>query len=276
MKKKSLKQLIIQIALTILVVVNLSPLVIVLSSSFRTPKNTTNPLSLFQEFSLESYKIAMDKMKFGSAFFNSIILTAVSVVLIVFIASAAAYPIGRISNKFSKFLYLFFLSGLIVPGQMVIIPIAQMFTTLNIPTSRFTPIIMFVTCSLPFTVFLYTGFLRSVPIEIEEAAYLDGAGYLRRYFSVVFPLIKPATISAIITQGVWIWNDYFYPLIFISKKNQYTLPLTMLSFLGDKENPTQWNILFASCILCAIPLVAAFTFLQKHFVGGLTTGGVKG
>lgn len=276
MKKRKARSIITQVLLTILVVINLSPLVIVLSSSFRTPNNTTNPLNLFQEVSLESYKIAMDKMNFGSSFLNSVLLTTISVVLIVFIAATAAYPISRISGKFSKFLYLFFLSGLIVPGQMVIIPIAQMFTTLHIPASRFTPIIMFVTCSLPFTVFLYSGFLRSVPIEIEEAAYLDGAGYLRRFFQMVFPLIKPATVSVIITQGIWIWNDYFYPLIFISKKEQYTLPLTMLSFLGDKENPTQWNMLFASCILCAIPLIITFSLLQKHFVGGITAGGVKG
>ena len=209
-------------------------------------------------------------------FVNSVMTTVGSVFLIIIFATMAAYPIGRIKTKLARFLYFFFISGLIVPSQMVIVPVAQTISRLNVPNTRFTPMLMFITCSLPFSVFLFSGFMKSVPVEIEESAYLDGAGLGTRFFSVVFPLLKPATVSAVITQGLWIWNDYFYPMVFISRKNQYSLPVGMIQFLGDKENPAQWNILFAACVLCALPLILIFTVLQKQFINGIAAGAVKG
>ena len=106
--------------------------------------------------------------------------------------------------------------------------------------------------------------------------YMDGATLPRRFSTVVFPLLQPAIVSCVITQGLWIWNDYFYPMVFISKKVQYSLPVGMLQFLGDKENPAQWNVLFAACVLCALPLIMVFLALQKQFVNGIAAGAVKG
>lgn len=257
-------------------IIVISPLVIVFSSSLRTISNQSSPLRLFTEFSLESYKKAFTNMNYPMEFLNSLVTTAGSVLAIVIFATMAAYPIGRIKSKLAKFLYYFFISGLIIPSQMVIVPVAQTLSRLGIPNTRFTPMLMFITCSLPFSVFLYAGFMKSVPVEVEEAAYIDGANLFTRFTSVVFPLLKPATISTIITQGLWIWNDYFYPMVFISKKNQYSLPVGMIQFLGDKENPAQWNILFAACVLCALPLIIVFMALQKQFVNGIAAGAVKG
>lgn len=275
-KKMLLGHSVIYLLLGLYVVVTLSPLVIVLSSSFRTIGNMSSPLNLFSEFSLESYIAAFRSMNYPAALGNSIMTTGGSVLVIVLIGSMAAYPISRIKNKTSRFLYYFFIAGLIIPSQMVIVPIAQMFGRMNIPSTRFTPMIMFITCSLPFTTFLYAGFLKSIPVEIEEAAYLDGASLTDRFFRIVFPLIKSATVSVIITQGMWIWNDYFYPMIFVSKKAQYSLPVAMIQFLGDRENPAQWNILFAACVLGAFPLIMLFACLQKQFVNGIAAGAVKG
>lgn len=277
MKRKSIAGKIgLHICLLIFVVITLTPLVIVLSSSLRTPQNMKSPLILFSELSAQSYITAFFKMNFVGSFINSLLTTGGSVIVVILITAMAAYPMGKIHSKLARFLYVFFVAGLVVPGQMVIIPIAKMFSTLSIPSTRFTPMIMFITCSIPFSSFLYTGFMKSVPVEIEEAAYIDGASLLRRFFQIVFPLLAPATISVAITQATWIWNDYFYPLIFISNSDQYPLPLAMLQFLGDKDNPGQWNILFASCILCSIPLILAFSILQKYFISGLSTGAVKG
>ncbi len=279
MKKKrkfSISKCMLHITLILVLIIMLAPLVIVLSSSLREISNMKSPLVLFEQITFESYIAAFKKMNFWNSFMNSVITTFGSVIVIVIIASMAAYPIARIKNKTSRGLYYFFIAGLIIPAQMVIVPIAQMLSGLGISNNRFTPMIMFITCSLPFSTFLFVGFMKSIPVEIEEAAYLDGAGLIRRFTMIVFPLLKPATISVVITQGIWIWNDYFFPLIFTSKTSQATLPLSMLAFLGDKENPAQWNVLFASCILCAIPLIIAFIFLQKHFVSGVSAGSVKG
>lgn len=276
MKKLNLGKISIHVFLILFLVITLAPLLIAVSTSLKTPGDTSSPLDLFSMFSLESYKVAFESMNFATSFFNSFITTFGSVVVVVVVTAMAAYPIGRIDNKLSKFLYILFISGLVIPGQMVVIPIAQVFDTLGIPSNRFTPMIMFITCSIPFSAFLYTGFMRTVPVELEESAYLDGANLFTRFFKIVFPLLTPATVSVVITQGIWIWNDYFYPLIFVNKQSEMTLPVTMLNFLGDKENPAQWSVLFAACILCAIPLTIVFSMLQKHFVSGIAAGAVKG
>jgi len=278
MKTESrLKRIGTHLLLLILVFINLVPLIIVLSSSLRSPRNMTNPLNWFNEFTLDSFISAYTRMNFPIALWNSMVLTIVSVVFVVLFAAMAAYPMARIRSRTSKFLYMFFLAGLVVPGQMVLIPIIQMIKGLGIPLGQYTPILMFITCSLPFSTFLYTGFIRSgVPEEIEEAAYIDGAGLSTRFWKIVFPLLLPVTVSVIITQGVWIWNDYFFNMVFITKTIDSPLPVAMLGFLGDQQNPAQWNVLFAACILCALPLLAMFFALQKYFVGGLTMGSVKG
>lgn len=270
------KTFLIYLAIIVFCIIVISPLVIVFSSSLRSPGNQASPLMLFSEFTLASYKQAFKNMNYPMELINSILTTAGSVFCIVVFATMAAYPIGRIKTKTAKFLYYFFISGLIIPSQMVIVPIAQTLNRLGIPNTRFTPMIMFITCSLPFSVFLFAGFMKGVPVEIEEAAYIDGANLPKRFASVVFPLLKPAIVSCVITQGLWIWNDYFYPMVFISRKAQYSLPVGMLQFLGDKENPAQWNVLFAACVLCALPLIVVFLALQKQFVNGIAAGAVKG
>lgn len=274
--KLSPQSIAIYAAIIIFCIIVISPLVIVFSSSLRTPENQTSPLRLFIEFSGLSYMQAFKNMNYPMLLINSIMTTGGSVLMIVLFATMAAYPIGRIKTKLAKFLYYFFISGLIIPSQMVIVPIAQTLSRLGVPNTRFTPMIMFITCSLPFSVFLFSGFMKGVPVEIEESAYIDGASLPKRFFAVVFPLLQPAIVSCVITQGLWIWNDYFYPMVFISRKAQYSLPVGMLQFLGDKENPAQWNVLFAACVLCALPLIALFLTLQKQFVNGIAAGAVKG
>lgn len=274
--KRTAKTVLLYAVIVIFCIIVISPLVIVFSSSLRTPGNQTSPLHLFVEFSGASYAQAFQNMNYPMELLNSLVTTAGSVLCIVVFATLAAYPIGRIKSKTAKFLYYFFISGLIIPSQMVIVPIAQTLNRIGIPNTRFTPMIMFITCSLPFSVFLFSGFMKGVPIEIEESAYMDGATLPRRFATIVFPLLQPAIVSCVITQGLWIWNDYFYPMVFISKKAQYSLPVGMLQFLGDKENPAQWNVLFAACVLCALPLIIVFLALQKQFVNGIAAGAVKG
>jgi len=267
----------LHVGLIAITAVTLLPLIIVLSSSFRSPSNMTDPLRLFIEFTTESYGLAFSRMNYSTVIMNSLIQTGIAVSVVVVVTSMLAYPLARIRTKTSKGLYFFFLAGLIVPSQMAILPIVQTMKEWGVTMGHVTPVFMFITCSIPFSSFLYTGFIRSgVPYEIEEAAIIDGANLFARFWLIVFPMVKPATVAVVITQGVWIWNDYFYNMIFVSSMEQYTLPLAMLGFTGDSNNPAQWNILFAACILAAAPLVAVFMFLQKYFIAGIAAGSVKG
>lgn len=274
--KKRYSKLFMHVALILFLIITFSPLLIVVSTSLKSPGDLSSPLQLFTDMNFDSYLAAFERMDYPNSFINSFVSTSGSVLAIVVIASMAAYPLGRIENKLSRFFYVLFISGLVIPSQMVVIPIAEVFYTLGIPSGRFTPMIMFITCSIPFSVFLYTGFVQSVPPEIEESAYIDGANLFQRFTKVVFPLLAPATTSVVITQGIWIWNDYFFPLMFVNQQSEMSLPVTMLRFLGDRENPAQWSILFAACVLAVIPLLIVFSFLQEKFIGGATAGSVKG
>lgn len=274
--KKSSKKIFVNLLIILFLVINLSPLIIVISSSLRTPDNGQSPLLLFREFSFQSYKLAVEKMNFLGSLGNSVIITGTSVLLIVLFTSLAGYALCRLNNKISAFLCVFFLAGMIVSAQMSVVPMNMIIKALHINGTRLAPILLYVTSSIPFSVFLYTNFIKgSVPISIEEAAIIDGAGFFTIYGRVVFPIILPATTAVIITQGVYIWNDFFLSMLFLSGAKMKTLPLVMLNFVGDMENATQWNMLFAACILCSLPLIICFSFLQKYFIGGLTVGAVK-
>lgn len=276
-RKAVIKEIFISIVLFIFFAIWLSPLLISLSASLRRPDNISSYLRLFTEFSLESYKMAYKKMNYFNALANSIIITFSSVLILVIISSLAGYAIARLKNKIGLFFQIFFMAGLIVAAQMSIIPMYKIVRTLGIANTRVAPIIFYTTSALSFSVFLSSNFIKSsVPYSLEEAAMIDGASTFYIFTKVVVPLIKPVIVAIIITQGVPIWNDFFFSMMFLSSPSKKTLPVVMLSFIGDVENATQWNQLFAACYLSAIPILLAYAFFQRYFIEGLTIGALKG
>ena len=277
MKKETKKEILFSIGILLFFAVMLSPILIALSGSFRTPENAASFLQLFNEFSMESYREAFDKMHYFRSLKNSIITTFFSVAVLLVVASLAGYALARLKTKMGQFLQIFFLAGMMISAQMSIIPIYSIMRSLKMNNSYIAPIVMYVTILIPFSVFVYTNFVKSgVPLALEEAARIDGAGRMGIFFRIVIPLTKPALVSIVITQGVPIWNDFFLSMLFLSSPTKKTLPLVMLSFLGDMQKPTQWTMLFAACFLNALPMLIVYAFLQKQFVSGLTTGAVKG
>lgn len=277
MKKSLKKEIIITIAISIFFLVFLSPIVIALSGSFRELKDTSSYLNIFQSFSLESYRTAFEKMNYFRSLKNSVLITTISVTILLLVGAMAGYAIARLKGKMGPFFQIFFLAGMIVSAQMSIIPMYRIVNALGIGNTIAAPICLYVTSALPFSIFLYTNFIRSgVPYALEESACIDGASVPYTFFRIVIPLTKPALVSIVITQGVPIWNDFFFGMLFLSSPEKKTLPLTMLNFIGDMENATQWNMLFAACFLSAIPILIIYVFLQRYFVSGLTVGAVKG
>lgn len=277
MNEKVRKELIITVAIAIFFAVWLSPIVIAVSGSFRELNDTGNYLKLFESFSLESYIAAFEKMYYFRSLKNSVIITVISVVVLLIVSSLAGYAIARLKGKMGPRFQMFFLAGMIVSAQMSIIPMFRIVNALGIGNTIFAPICLYITAALPFSIFLYTNFIRaSVPYALEEAACIDGASVPFTFVRIVIPLTKPALVSIVITQGVPIWNDFFFAMLFLSSPEKKTLPLMMLNFLGDMENATQWNMLFAACLLSAVPILIMYIFLQRYFVSGLTTGAIKG
>ena len=277
MRKGVKKEIVITVAIAIFFLVFLSPIVIALSGSFRELKDTSSYLNIFQSFSLESYRTAFEKMNYFRSLKNSVLITAISVTILLLVGSMAGYAIARLKGKMGPFFQIFFLAGMIVSAQMSIIPMYRIVNGIGIGNTIAAPICLYVTSALPFSIFLYTNFIKSgVPYAFEESACIDGASVPYTFFRIVIPLTKPALVSIVITQGVPIWNDFFFGMLFLSSPEKKTLPLTMLNFIGDMENATQWNMLFAACFLSAIPILIIYVFLQRYFVSGLTVGAVKG
>ena len=277
MRKGVKKEIVITVAIAIFFLVFLSPIVIALSGSFRELKDTSSYLNIFQSFSLESYRTAFEKMNYFRSLKNSVLITAISVTILLLVGSMAGYAIARLKGKMGPFFQIFFLAGMIVSAQMSIIPMYRIVNGIGIGNTIAAPICLYVTSALPFSIFLYTNFIKSgVPYALEESACIDGASVPYTFFRIVIPLTKPALVSIVITQGVPIWNDFFFGMLFLSSPEKKALPLTMLNFIGDMENATQWNMLFAACFLSAIPILIIYVFLQRYFVSGLTVGAVKG
>ena len=277
MRKSTRNEILVTIGLTVFFLVFLSPIFIALFGSFRELDDTSNYLQLFYPLHLESYVTAFERMNYFRSLGNSLTITITSVVVLLTCCSMAGYAIARLKGKLGSFFQIFFLAGMIVSAQMSIIPMYKVVNGLGIGNTIIAPICLYVTSALPFSIFLYTNFIKSgVPYSLEEAARIDGASIPFTFVKIVIPLTKPALVSLIITQGVPIWNDFFFGMLFLSSPTKKTLPLMMLNFIGDMENATQWNMLFAACFLSALPILIIYAFLQRYFVGGLTVGAVKG
>lgn len=232
-----------------------------------------NPLGLPSGLHLENYSTAWGQGDLGTAYQSSIVVAVLSVGLLVLLGSMAAYALARRLSRLSTGLYLLFLLGLMIPLQLGMVPLYQMMNDANL-LGTWTAVILFEAGhQLPFTVFLYAGFIRVLPIEYEEAARIDGAGPLTTFRRIVFPLLRPITASVVILTGITTWNDFLTPLLYVGGSSQETLPVAIYSFRG--EFATDWGVLFAGMAIAIIPLLIVYFLLQRWFMVGFASG-VKG
>jgi raffinose/stachyose/melibiose transport system permease protein len=204
---------------------------------------------------------------------SSLIITVSSVAGLIAIGSLAAYTIARHSGRLSDLVYVTFVLGIILPFQLAIIPLFVAMHDLGLVPHYLGMIVLNVGLLMPLTVFLYTGFIRALPRDYEEAAWVDGAGVLRTYARVVFPLLLPITATVAVLTGVAIWNEFFIALIFLIGSRIETLPVALYAFRND--NVTQWNLIFAGVAIALAPVLAFFFFAQRHLIRGFSSG-VKG
>ena len=227
-------------------------------------------------FTTDNFVDAFQQMNFMNILKNSLIITCVSVFLIILFSSMAAYIFVRKDWKINKLLFLLMMFSMVIPFQVVMIPLISiyggMFHLLN---HRYTLIFMHLGFSVSMAVFMYHGFIKgSVPLALEEAAHIDGAGPFRTYFSIVFPLLKPTTATLVILYALSLWNDYLLPSLILTDKKVYTLPVAMALFQGTYSN--QMDLLLAGLVMSIIPIIILYVVLQKHIIAGVVAGAVKG
>jgi raffinose/stachyose/melibiose transport system permease protein len=199
-----------------------------------------------------------------------------SVFFIVIFSSAIGYYIARHNTRFTKGLQLLFLAGLMIPSQIYLIPIVQIFRKLHLIGSFSGMLLVFIGGGLlSFAVFVYTGFIKNIPLEVEEAALIDGANKFQMFWKILFPLLRPATATVVIFLSLWIWNEFLLPLILLGPGNGVTITLGVYMSLGQLYT-INYGQMFAMMMIASLPMLALFFAFQKEFIAGLVSGALKG
>ncbi|MBR2274955.1 MAG: carbohydrate ABC transporter permease [Lachnospiraceae bacterium] len=267
---------IVQLLMTIVAVIFLFPVFIIINYSFKTKRELylSNPLSLPESFQLDNYQKAFKKLNMTTTYFNTILYTVVAVAILALLCGVTAWAIARCSHKLFRFLYIYFLIGILLPYQALFLSIFIVGNKLGLVDTRPGIIFMYVATGMSFGIFLMNSFMSTIPIELEEAAKIDGCSIFRTYFVIVMPLLRPAMATLIIMQAFQVWNDYLMANLYLSSKKLKTLTVSIQSLFSAQSS--DYTTAIAAIILSVVPIAILFLSLQKYFIKGMTVGAVKG
>lgn len=277
---KKAKHIIINTLVILACLCYLFPIYIIIVNSFKNRSELyENILALPEKFDFKYYEKAMEKMEFLNALKNSVVVTVVSILFIIVLASMTAWMLVRVNNIVSKLLFSVFVATMLIPFQTLMMPLMQEMgwvrDTLKIPMldSLGGLIYMNIGFGASMAVFLYHGFINSIPISLEEAATIDGCSRFGVFWRIVFPMLKPTTVTVMILDVIWIWNDYLLPSLVLSSKANRTIPLSTASFFG--QFTIQWNMAMSGLTLTIIPVIIFYLMAQKYIIKGVAAGAVK-
>jgi len=225
-------------------------------------------------FTLQNMTNAWRLLVFPKALLNSLILVVVSCGIIIISGALAGFSIAIVNNRLLRTIYITLVLLISVPFQVILIPIVQILSTLNLMNNYFGTSFVFAAVNMPFAVFLYTGFMRAIPRELCEAAIVDGCGMGKTFLNIYMPLMKVVTTTVLILRGTAVWNDLLIPLATITNEKYDPLVRRLYAFCSLRFN--RWDLLFAGTLLCSIPILLLFLFLQRVFIRGLLVGSIKG
>ena len=285
-KKFTVLDFIIRVLVIIIAMLVLFPFFLIVINVFRNANDiVSNPVSL-AGMSVEKLMnnltavINNTNFSFWSAFATSAIVTVFSLVLLALFGGMAAWVICRNKTKWSTFIYMVFIASMIIPFQVVMLPLISTFRDvgkfLGITMLQSFPGIIFAYLGFggAMTVFILNGFIKTIPYELEEAASIDGCSPEGIYFRVIFPLLKPPIVTVTILNGMWIWNDYLLPSLMLGHNGKVkTLPVAVQAFIGSYVK--QWDLILTAAFLAIIPMIILFLFAQKQIMGGLVDGAIK-
>jgi raffinose/stachyose/melibiose transport system permease protein len=270
----------LNIIVVLLCLVYLFPAYIVLVNSFK------NRAELYEDIlappgtlSFVYYANAMERMNFPSALGNSFIVTASSILVITILASMCAWMLARSANRLSRIIFMILVATMLIPFQTLMMPLMQEMSkikrSLGLPMVDTLGALVYMNTGFgaSLAVFLYHGFIKTIPRSLEEAAIIDGCNTFRVFWRIVFPILKPVTVTVIVLDVIWIWNDYLLPSLILTSKANRTIPLSTASFFG--EFTIQWNMAMAGLMLTIIPVIVFYIFSQKYIIKGVAAGAVK-
>ncbi|WP_391557129.1 carbohydrate ABC transporter permease [Robertmurraya sp.] len=255
-------------------IIFLLPFILIVMNSFKTTQQfVENPFSLPESINLDNFINAFNTMDFSRGFFNSLIITVVSTLFIIIFSSMTGYLFARFKWKINKILFLIILSSMTLPFQVLMIPLVKIYGELGLLNMRPTLIFMHIGFMVPFGIFLFHGFIKGIPYELEEAAFIEGCSRIKTFFLVVFPLLKPIIVTLCILDVLAIWNDYLLPSLILQSPELRTLPLSVFSFFSSYS--VDFAPLMAGLIMTIIPVLVLYLLLQKYIIKGITEGALK-
>ena len=275
MKKKKILQSVIRNAIAwIFSIICVIPLLLILVNALKDKKSAAamNLVPPSLPIQWDNFMTVIEKGKLATSFANSLIYSVGSVILCVFFAASAAYVLSRNQTKLNKFLYMFLVLVITLPVNYVALTKVLQFLHLNNTAGGI--ILLYTAMQLPFMTFLIHGFVAKVPVELDEAAVLDGCGPIQLFFLVVFPLLKPAIATSTVLTFLNTWNEFVSPLYFLNRSEQWPMTLSVYNFFGMYFK--DWNLVCADILLTSLPVLIVYLFGQKYIVSGMTAGAVKG
>ncbi|MED9966047.1 MAG: carbohydrate ABC transporter permease [Blautia sp.] len=276
MIKEKRRLAVTEIIMIILAVIWFIPIYYLIVTTLKSPQEATaSPLGIPSVFQFKNYVEAWINMEFPRAFANTLFITASAVFLIVIFGSMAGYALARTKTKLGNRMFLLFLAGLVVPFQMNIVSLYKIVKNLHLMNTLFAVILVDVAINTPQAVFLFKEFIEStIPKELEEAAAIDGCSVIRRFFSIVLPLLKPVISTVVIIVTLNVWNEFMTPLLFLQSRENDVILQEVTRNIG--QFATDWTALFPMLMLGVAPLMIFYIFMQKYIIAGVAAGAVKG
>ncbi|MEG1847173.1 MAG: carbohydrate ABC transporter permease [Lachnospiraceae bacterium] len=269
---KKIRELLKHFVCILLCIIVVAPFYMVVINSFKTKSEAARmSLRLPTKWMFSNYTEVIEKGKLIQGFLNSATYAIVATTIGVLLCAMVAFVISRNRTKWNNFLYYFILCGLFVPVNYV--TLIRVLDIFGLSGNRVGMIIVFTSAMIPFCVFTIRNFISSVPVELDEAAVIDGAGPISLFFKIIVPLLKPTLVTCFILQFMGVWSDFLTPLYLLSKSSMYPMNLAVYQFFG--KNTAFWNLVFADIVLTCIPVILLYLVGQRYIIGGLTAGAVK-
>lgn len=273
--KTKIEQSLLWIFLSILAILWIFPLFMALINSLKTNGELlTNVISFPKKLNFDNYVRTFNKMHYFRSLINTIIISCFGVTLIIIFSSMAGWKLCRTKTRLSSFLFSAFIFSMLIPFNSIMIPLYKIVLTLNIKNSLVGFGTVYAGLGVSMALFLYSGFVKSIPVELEEAGIIDGCNDFKVFSRIVFPLLKPITVTVCITNLLWVWNDFLLPLIVISDNKKYTLLLSTNTLFGQYSS--DWTAILSALILAAIPVIVFYSIFQKEILKGISDGALKG
>lgn len=272
-RNKATKRLVQNVTIWIISLMAITPILLIVINAFKTaPEASSMNFSLPQIFQFENFITVIEKGKLVRSFVNSVTYSGLSSLLCILVSATAAFTLARNKIRLNRFLYFFIILGIALPlNYFTLIDVMKWTHLMNTKAGI---IALYAVTQIPFSVFILYGFIGGVPRELDEAGIIDGCGPKRLFFSVIFPMLRPAAVTVFILSFLNTWNEFLLPLYYLNSANKWPMTLAVYNFFGQFQQ--SWNLVSADIILTILPVIIVYLLGQRFIISGMTSGSVKG